>query len=46
MNDENRTELAKGYEHREVEARWYAFWKGRGYFHGDETDRTRPPFSA
>ena len=46
MNDENRTEpLAKGYEHREVEARWYPFWLERGYFHGDEHDRTRPPFS-
>jgi valyl-tRNA synthetase len=45
MNDENRTELAKGYEHREVEARWYAFWRERGYFHGDENDRSRPPFS-
>ncbi len=45
MNDENRSELAKGYEHREVEARWYPFWKERGYFHGDEHDRTRPPFS-
>ena len=47
--DENsttsRTELAKGYEHQEVEARWYAFWKGRGYFHGDERDRSRPAFS-
>ena len=45
MNDENRTELAKGYEHREVEARWYPFWMERGYFHGDEHDRVRPPFS-
>ena len=46
MNDEIRTEpLAKGYEHREVEARWYPFWLERGYFHGDEHDRTRPPFS-
>ena len=45
MNDENRTALAKGYAHREVEARWYAFWKARGYFHGDERDQTRPPFS-
>jgi len=38
-------ELAKGYEHREVEARWYQRWKERGYFHGDEHDRTRPAFS-
>jgi valyl-tRNA synthetase len=39
------TELAKGYEHREVEARWYQRWKERGYFHGDEHDRSRPAFS-
>ncbi len=45
MNDESRTELAKGYEHGEVEARWYPFWKARGFFHGDEKDRSRPPFS-
>ncbi|ACL64913.1 valyl-tRNA synthetase [Anaeromyxobacter dehalogenans 2CP-1] len=45
IENENRTELAKGYEHREVEARWYPFWQERGYFHGDEHDRTRPPFS-
>jgi len=42
---ETRTELAKGYEHREVERRWYPVWKERGYFHADEKDRSRPPFS-
>jgi valyl-tRNA synthetase len=45
MDQENRAELAKGYEHREVEARWYPFWRERGYFHGDASDQTRPPFS-
>ena len=40
MTDENRTELAKGYEHREVEQRWYRLWLERGYFHGDEKDHT------
>ncbi len=45
MNDENHSALAKGYSHREVEARWYDFWRKRGYFHGDEHDQTRPPFS-
>ena len=44
-SNENRTELTKGYEHKDVEARWYPFWKARGYFHGDEHDHTRPPFS-
>jgi valyl-tRNA synthetase len=28
-----------------VEARWYPFWVERGFFHGDEQDRSRPPFS-
>ncbi len=45
VNDDTRTELAKGYAHREVEARWYDFWRKRGYFHGDEHDQARPPFS-
>ncbi|HET9551795.1 MAG TPA: valine--tRNA ligase [Anaeromyxobacteraceae bacterium] len=44
-SQENRTELAKGYEHQEVEARWYPSWKASGAFHGDEHDRTRPAFS-
>jgi valyl-tRNA synthetase len=38
-------ELAKGYEHRDVEARWYRLWTERRYFHGDEKDRSRPAFS-
>jgi valyl-tRNA synthetase len=42
---ETRAELAKGYEHKDVEARWYRFWRERGLFHGDEHDRERPPFS-
>jgi valyl-tRNA synthetase len=38
-------ELAKAYDHHEVEGRWYRFWLERGYFHADERDRSRPPFS-
>src|SRR5512140_786727 len=45
VNDENQGGLTKGYSHREVEARWYPFWRERGDFHGDENDSTRPPFS-
>jgi valyl-tRNA synthetase len=45
MSEENRNELAKGYEHAEVEARWYRAWTERGMFHGDETDGRRPHFS-
>ncbi len=37
-------ELPKTYDHREVEPRWYGFWKERGYFHGDAGDRARPAF--
>ena len=37
--------LPPGYSHRDVEARWYRTWKERGYFHADERDRARPPFS-
>ena len=43
--DEENAGLAKGYEHAEVEARWYPFWVSRGYFHGDERDPSRPTFS-
>jgi valyl-tRNA synthetase len=45
MENEPRTELAKGYEHREVEARWYPFWQERGCFHADAREGPRPPFS-
>ncbi len=48
MSDETQqgpAELAKGYEHGEVEARWYRSWRDRGAFHGDEHDRVRPAFS-
>jgi valyl-tRNA synthetase len=38
-------ELSKGYEHKDVEARWYRSWQDRRAFHGDEHDRTRPAFS-
>jgi valyl-tRNA synthetase len=45
MSEENQAELAKGYEHKDVEPRWYRFWTERGCFHGDETDDRRPHFS-
>jgi valyl-tRNA synthetase len=45
MSEENPGDLAKGYEHKDVEARWYKLWTDRGYFHGDETDVRRPHFS-
>jgi len=43
--DDAPTELARGYQHQEVEGRWYRTWKERGYFRGDERDRARPAFS-
>ena len=42
---ENTGTLAKAYEHADVEGRWYRVWKERGYFHADENDRSKPPFS-
>ncbi len=40
--DESREELSTVYDPSEVEARWYAFWEGRGYFHADpESDKPR-----
>ncbi|HTY20480.1 MAG TPA: valine--tRNA ligase, partial [Geobacteraceae bacterium] len=37
-------ELAKGYEPKDVEARWYREWESRGYFHA-EAKSTKPPYS-
>jgi valyl-tRNA synthetase len=36
--------LAKAYEPAAVEAKWYRFWRERGYFRGDE-NRPGEPFS-
>jgi len=33
MMEMSVTELAKAYEHKEVEKRWYSFWEEGGYFH-------------
>jgi len=45
VSTENRTELSKGYEHKDVEARWYPRWKAAGLFRGVAGDRSRPAFS-
>jgi valyl-tRNA synthetase len=37
-------ELAKAYEPKAVEEKWYAFWKERGYFHA-EPDPNKEPYS-
>ncbi len=46
MTAENteRPELPKAYEPKEIEAKWYAFWKEHGYFHA-EPDPTKTPYS-
>jgi valyl-tRNA synthetase len=46
VTDERETpaELAKAYQHQQVEARWYRFWMERGYFRADAGDRSRQPF--
>ncbi len=38
------SELPKAFDHREVDARWYAYWESIGAFRGDEGSG-KPPFS-
>jgi len=40
----SQEELAKAYEAREVEARWYPFWEKRGFFEA-KADSTQPRFA-
>ena len=37
-------ELAKGYEPKDIEARWYREWESKGYFHA-ESKSPRPSYS-
>jgi valyl-tRNA synthetase len=37
--------LDKGYDPGQVEEKWYRFWMDNGYFHADETDSERKPFT-
>jgi valyl-tRNA synthetase len=34
--------LAKGYEHREIEARWYSIWRDSGYFKAADDSDAEP----
>ncbi|MFP4476952.1 MAG: valine--tRNA ligase [Desulfatibacillaceae bacterium] len=38
------SQLDKGYEPKDVEARWYAFWEKEGLFRAEETS-DKPPYS-
>jgi len=38
------TELAKAYEHADVESSWYPIWNEQGYFHAEDTS-DKPPYS-
>ena len=38
------TELAKAYEHADVERKWYPVWTERGYFHAEDSSE-KPPYS-
>jgi valyl-tRNA synthetase len=40
----SETELPKAYDHRDVEPRWYAEWRERGYFTAD-ADSTKPAYT-
>ena len=46
MSDESATpDLTKGYEPREVEARWFKFWNESGVFHAsDDPADARPVY--
>jgi valyl-tRNA synthetase len=37
-------DITKGYEPKEVEARWYAFWEEGGFFKAD-AESTKPPYT-
>ena len=41
---EDGRSLPKQYDHKAAEARWYAFWESRGYFHADP-DHGREPYT-
>jgi len=34
--------LNKSYEPREVESRWYPYWKESGFFHGEDKSKQKP----
>jgi valyl-tRNA synthetase len=34
--------LSKGYEHHEVEAKWYPIWRDKGYFKADDVSDKEP----
>ena len=40
----SETELPKAYDHRDVEPRWYAEWRERGYFTAD-AESTKPAYT-
>ncbi|MDR0843003.1 MAG: class I tRNA ligase family protein, partial [Acidobacteriota bacterium] len=40
----SREPLAKSYEPKEFEQRWYSFWEGRGFFQADNASE-KPVFS-
>ncbi len=41
-----KSELATVYDATEVEPKWYAFWEGKGYFHGsDDPEDPRPTYA-
>jgi valyl-tRNA synthetase len=45
MSDPQKHELAKAYDPREVESRWYSWWNERGLFEGqDDPSHRREPF--
>ncbi len=37
--------IDKGYDPSRVEEKWYEFWRENGFFHADENDKDKPPFT-
>ncbi|HOJ13954.1 MAG TPA: valine--tRNA ligase [Deltaproteobacteria bacterium] len=37
--------LDREYDPKDIEQKWYDVWLEKGYFHADELDDTRPPYS-
>lgn len=37
--------LDREYDPKDIEQKWYKFWLEKKYFHADENDTTRPPYS-
>jgi valyl-tRNA synthetase len=42
VSSNNEVEIAKGYDPRDAESRWYSVWAERGYFRADDESEKEP----